>query len=80
LQLGQFNLKFTFVTFRALRKNIEDQAVAIDDTGFQRLFEIALLARRQDVIKNHEFDAVGHDGLFEFFDFAAADEHLGIRT
>ena len=68
------------MAFGALRENIEDQAVPIDDARFQRLLKITLLARRQNVIENHELDAIGHHGLLKFLDLTAAHVHLGIGT
>ena len=68
------------MTFCALGENIEDQAVAIDHSRFQRLLEVTLLAWAQNVIENHDFDLVGDHGLFEFFGFTAANEHFCVRT
>jgi hypothetical protein len=45
LELSELDLHLTFVAAGALRKDIEDQAGAIDDAAVEMLFEIALLHR-----------------------------------
>ena len=47
---------------------------------FSALLQIALLRRRESMIENDEFDVVRFAREAQFFDLAAADEHLGVGT
>ena len=52
LQLRQLNLKLTLVRLGALRKDIEDPAVAIQHPALKQLLKVSLLARGQFVIEH----------------------------
>jgi len=45
LKLRELHLQLAFVAARALRKDIEDQADAVDDATRQLLLQVALLRR-----------------------------------
>ena len=78
LQLREFDLQLAFVAAGALREDIENEAGAVDHAPIQRLLQIALLRGRERVIEDDEFDVVRLAREAQFFDLAAADEHLGI--
>lgn len=80
LQLRELDLQLAFVAAGALREDIEDQARAIDHAPVQRLLQIALLGGRECVVEDDDFDVVRVAREPQFFGFAAADEHLGIRA
>ena len=54
LQLRQFHLELAFEAARALRKDVENQAVAIEHAPADVLLEIALLARRERMIDEND--------------------------
>ena len=80
LQLGQFDLDLAFMALRALRKNIEDQAGAVDDTDLEHPFEIALLGRRQRMIEYHEIEMSVFDRLGDFLRLPGSDVKRRVRT
>jgi len=73
-------LQLALVALRALRENIEDQTGPVQHPNVQALFQIALLRRRQRVVEDDDFDAVGQHGLADFVRLAAADEISRVRS
>lgn len=80
LQLCEFDLQFAFVAAGALRKDVEDEARAVHHAAVEREFEIAPLRGRECVIEDDEFDVVRFARKAQFFNLAAANEHLGVRS
>ena len=80
LQLREFHFELAFEAARALRKDVEDEAVAIEHAPADMLFEIALLARRECVIDENDVGfGRGRRGA-HFVRLAAAHEEARIRT
>ena len=72
LQLRELDLQLTFVTASALREDIENQTRAIDNAALEFAFEVALLAWRERVIKQHDFGFMRGHRCLEFFELARA--------
>ncbi len=80
LELGEFDLQLAFVSARALREDIENQAAAIDHAALEPLFEVALLRRRQVVIEQNQGGARVFHGGGNLFNFARSGESGRIGT
>ena len=80
LELRELDLHLAFVAARALRKDIEDQARAVDHAAVEPLLEIALLHRREIVIENRDRRVRCGDGFGDFLDLAFAGEERRIGT
>jgi hypothetical protein len=80
LQLCELDLQLAFVTARALREDIEDQAGSVDDTSVKRTLKIALLRRRKRVVEDDDVDVVRLAREAQLLGLTAADEHGGIGT
>src|SRR5438045_669791 len=52
LELGQFDLEFSFTRAGALGENIEDQGRAIENLTIENLFEVAALGGGEFIIEN----------------------------
>src|SRR6185437_556886 len=78
LQLRELDLKLAFGALRALRKNIEDQADAVDDAALQRTLEVALLRARQRVVEDDEVGVGRRAPRADFFDLAATGEECRV--
>src|SRR5690606_13763839 len=78
LELRELDLQLTFEAGRPLREAVEDQAVAVEHSRLQRALEVALLARRQRPVHEHELSAGVGDELRELIDLAGAEEESGI--
>jgi hypothetical protein len=76
-QFRQLHLQLAFVTARALREDVEDEAGAIEHTRAQFLFQVAFLARRQRVIEDDELRAMLLQQGFDFLELARTDEVAG---
>ena len=74
LELRELDLQLAFESARALREDVEDQAAAIQHAAGELFLEVALLARRQRVIDDHEVGAELGDALADFLDLAGAEE------
>ena len=74
LQLRELDLQLAFVTRRALREDIEDEAVAIQHAPADELLEVALLARRQRMIDEDDIGLVRLGFEADLLRLAAADE------
>ena len=80
-ELSEFDLQLAFVAARALREDVENQAVAVDDPAVQRFFKIAVgwpadnswLKRIRSALSR-----VAQRG--DLFGFSAADEQRGIGS
>src|ERR1700730_12865773 len=55
-EMGELDRQRAFSRSCPAAKNFEDQSGAIDDLGRKRIFEIALLHRRQGAIHDNEID------------------------
>ena len=72
LELRQFHLQLANVAARALGKNIEDQAGAVDHAAIKLALQIAFLDRAQGVVEQNQRGAGIGDALGNFIDFALA--------
>ncbi len=82
IEMRQFDLQAPLGGCRTLAKDLEDQTGAIDDLGFERLFEIALLDRAEARVE-HDEPRLFHPNLCrKHFDLAAADQRgrLGLAN
>ena len=79
LHLRQLDLQLALVGTGALRKNIENQPGAIDDSSIQRLFEIALLGRTQSMIDEHDLGAGVVEQLPQLLHLASTEEKARIN-
>ena len=71
-ELGQLDLQLAFGALRALRKNVEDQACAIDDAAVERALQIALLRAGERVVEDDEVSAGGATQRGDLGDLATA--------
>jgi len=78
-ELGEFHLQLAFVGARALRKNIQDQAVAVQYRN-SRFFEVALLCGRQVVIDDHDSACGTRHQVAQFFGLALAEKRSRHRA
>src|SRR5262245_24970045 len=64
VQMRELDLQRALARVRAFAENFQDQAGAVDDLGVPRLFQIALLHRRDDAIHHHQrrLQALGKPG------------------
>src|SRR2546430_2408580 len=62
------------------RENIENQLRAVDDPTFRRLFNVALLHRREVTIEDDQWRPVRGGFSANFIQLATADERGGIRS
>ncbi len=78
LQLREFDLQLAFERARALRKDVEDQAAAVEHAALQFLLEIAFLAGAQRAVDDDEIGGERFDARAQFLDLAGADQEAGI--
>jgi len=78
LELRELDLELAFVALRALGENVEDQPRAIDDGATERLFEVALLHRRQVVIEHRERGALLLQSSLDLLDLSGTCEMGGV--
>ena len=78
-ELRKLDLELAFETCSALREDIENEAVAVEDAHLEQRLEVALLARSQGAIDENEFRARLVRELRDLFGLARADEEPGIR-
>jgi hypothetical protein len=72
LKLGQLHLDASLVGVRPLRKDVQDDAAPIKDLAVERLFQGALLLRRQLVVRHHHVEMGLDFGLLELLGLAGA--------
>ena len=73
-QLRQLDFELAFETARALREDVEDESVAVEDSAARELLEIAFLAGRERVIHQNHVGFAGLGRLLQLFRLAAAYE------
>ena len=78
LKLCELDLELTFVALRALGENVEDQPRTVDDRAAERLFEVALLHRRQVVVEYRERSMLLLQSALDFLDFSRAGKKGGV--
>jgi hypothetical protein len=79
LQLCEFYLKLTFTGSGALRKNIQDQRCPINNLAPDALFKVALLGRREFIIKDDEIRALLTDDVTKLLNLPLAEKSPGFR-
>ena len=80
LELREFHFQLAFMAARALRKDVEDQARAIQHPPLDEFFEIAFLRWRQRMIEQHQLGAVLMRDRADLVGLAAAHEVARIGT
>jgi hypothetical protein len=73
-QLRELDLELALGTARAPRKDVEDEAGAVQHALADQLLEVALLGRRELVVHEHEIGGLGLARDRGFPRLAAADE------
>ena len=79
-ELRQLDLQLALEAARALRKNIQDQAGAIQHAAIEFAFEIAFLAWAEFSAGDDQFGIVSRNTLAQLVHFAAADEVACVGT
>src|SRR5260221_13802672 len=79
-ELRQLDLQFSLKTSCPLGKDVENQAVTIQNSTVRQFLEIALLTGSQGLIDQHDVGIVGIRAGFDFLRLAGTDEVLRIRT
>src|SRR5262245_16536108 len=79
LELGQFHLQLSFFGARSTREYIQDKTCAVNNFGFQSLFEVLGLTGRKFIIEDDHVHALEQDLLTQFFHLATADKRGRIR-
>ena len=78
-ETGQFDLKLALVTARSGAENFEDQSDAVQHFDAEVALQIALLRRRQRLVKYHRLRLVEGHQLLDFVGFARSDKQGGVR-
>ncbi|OGP78102.1 MAG: hypothetical protein A2Z13_07375 [Deltaproteobacteria bacterium RBG_16_64_85] len=76
-ELRQLHLQFPLPGAGPLGENVQDHLPPVEDLHVQLLFEDHLLLRTQEVLEDHEVDAVLPDRLLEMFEGSPSDEGRG---
>jgi len=74
IQSRQFDLKPPLLGPRATAEDFQDQAGAVDDLHLPRLFQIALLHRRQGVVDDDSLGVCGAHERGQLLDLARAEQ------
>ena len=72
-QMRKLDLQHALLGLGALAEDFEDQSGAVQHLRRPRLFQIALLHRRQRAVHHHQPDVVRFDEPFNLLDLALAD-------
>ncbi len=78
LELRELHLELALVTLGALGEYVEDQPSPVDDRAAERLLEIALLHRRQDVIEYGERGTLLLQSPLDLLDLSGTCEIGGV--
>ena len=73
LQLGQLDLRLTFLALGVLGEDVEDQRGAVDDLDLGALLQVAQLRRGQLTVTDDRVGAGGEHHRAKIVDLAAAD-------
>ena len=79
-QLRQFHLQLAFAGFRMPRKNVEDELRAVNHPLVQDALDIALLGRREIVVKQNQVGIGRSRRSGNLLQLAAADQGSRIGT
>jgi hypothetical protein len=78
-ELGEFDLKFSFLRAGSSGEDIENQTRAVDNFRLEDFFQIFCLAGRKLLVENNEVYAFNQDLLAEFFNFSSTDVCCRVR-
>ena len=78
-QMRVLDLQRAFARARAPAENFENEAGAVEHLGVPRLFEIALLHRRERAIHHHDAGFEGFDEAGDLLDLALAEIGRGLQ-
>ena len=79
VQMREFDLQRAFLGPGASTENFEDQPGAVEDLGVQRLFEVALLHRRQRMVDDRRAPHGFLDDFGDLLDLAATQQRRRAR-
>jgi len=79
-QLGELHFELALEAAGALRENIENQAVTVEDAAAGEFFEVALLAGRERVVDENDVGSVVFGNSSNFVSLAAAHEEARVGT
>jgi hypothetical protein len=77
---GKLHLQHTFAGARAVGKDLQDQAGAVQKLAAPGLFEVALLHRRHRTVDQDKADPVGFDPGLQLVDLARPEQHARLRA
>jgi len=77
-KLRQFDLQFALEAARALREDIENQAISVQHPPVGEFLEITLLARTQGLVNQDQFGVIGVGAEPNFIGLAGTHEILRI--
>src|SRR6202042_3169674 len=80
LQLGELHFELALEAAGALRENIENQAVTVEDAAAGEFFEVALLAGRERVVDENDIGGVVFGNGANLVCLAAAHEKARVGT
>src|SRR5690606_32463740 len=72
-------LQLAFVSPRALREDIQNQAGAIEHAALEGALQVALLTRREGMVEDDQIGFFSLDLVAQRLDLAAANEVLGTQ-
>jgi hypothetical protein len=75
LQLGQFDLEFSFMALGTQCEDVQNQAAAIDHPAFEGALQVALLTGRQVMIEHHDVSFVKPQRITDLGHLALAGKH-----
>jgi hypothetical protein len=80
VKMSEFDLKSTLIGCRALAKDFQDKAGAINHLGLGRLFQIALLNGTERIIDDDQLGFFHPRQGSDLFDLAAAEQRRGLSV